>query len=72
MTSVSFLLRLLVICYSFFLGENYSGNLWWEFVGRVSVEDSIDSESVAGWEDCRRSSGEDEVRIGNNFSSFFL
>ena len=42
------------------------------FVGRVSVEDSIDSESVAGWEDCRRSSGEDEVGIDNNFSSFFL
>ena len=73
MTSVSFLLRLpLSAILSFFLGENYSGNLWWEFVGSVSVEDSVDSESVAGWEDCRRSSGEDEVGIDNNFSSFFL
>ena len=42
------------------------------FVGRVSVEDSIVSGSVAGWEECRRSSGEDEVGINNKFSSFFF
>ena len=72
MTSVNFLLRLPLSAILSFQVKITLEIFGGRFVGRVSVEDSIDSESVAGWEDCRRSSGEDEVGIDNNFSSFFL